>query len=229
MGELMLPEEKKDLVLGATERIHVRMRRTAEDLIMIGKDLSLIKENLDHGLFGEWVSQNFEMTHRTANNFINVYLRFEDSISELDHIKPSILYQLAAPSTPDEVVEKVIDMDHSPTVKELQMLKSELKNEKAKREQIEQHRDQVLNETQRKMDEAAEEIRQLREQNKPDTIVQAPEGWVSPDELHCAALTVLLSEAKSMIPKIKKNDSEYFKKLVNELQAVNGAFSQVLS
>ena len=50
------------------------------------------------------------MERRTANNFMAVYERFGDSkFPIVGNFKPTILYALSAPSTPDSVVEKAIE------------------------------------------------------------------------------------------------------------------------
>lgn len=114
----------------ATERIKMRMKRTAEDIIEIGKDLIAIKEQLPHGQFLPWISSEFEMSQQTASNFMAVASRFDGELLKISNFKPSIIYQLAAPSTPDAVVEKAIEKSESGeslTVTEIKRLKAEAK------------------------------------------------------------------------------------------------------
>lgn len=117
----------------ATERIKLRMKRTAEDIIEIGKDLIAVKEKLPHGRFLPWIASEFEMEERTARRFMNVAERFPE-IGHFDRFKPATLYELAAPSTPDEVVEQVIEKaenGETVTAKEVKALKAELAQSKA--------------------------------------------------------------------------------------------------
>lgn len=116
-------------VKAATERIKLRMKRTAEDIIEIGKDLIAVKAQLPHGQFLPWIAAEFEMSQATANNFIQVAKRFGDKLSKIDNFNSTILYQLAAPSTPDEVVEKAVEKAEQGeplTLKEIKELKSQL-------------------------------------------------------------------------------------------------------
>ena len=65
---------------------------------------------LPNGKFLPWIADEFEMERRTANNFMAVYERFGDSkFPIVGNFKPTILYALSAPSTPDSVVEKAIE------------------------------------------------------------------------------------------------------------------------
>ncbi|WLT39531.1 DUF3102 domain-containing protein [Synechocystis sp. B12] len=112
----------------ATERIKLRMKRTAEDIIEIGKDLIAIKEKLPHGQFLPWIATEFEMSKESAGRFMSVASRFPD-FRQIDEFKPSLLYLLAAPSTPDEVVEQVIEKaenGETVTAKEVKELKAQL-------------------------------------------------------------------------------------------------------
>lgn len=95
-----------DLRLTA-ERIRLRMKRTAEDIIAIGQELIAAKEKAGHGRFGVWLKAEFEMSQDTAARFMNVAGRFDEQIPQFAEYNPSILYLLAAPSTPDSVIEQV--------------------------------------------------------------------------------------------------------------------------
>lgn len=124
-----LSPELQTTVRLATERIKMRMKRTAEDIIEIGKDLIAIKEQLPHGQFLPWIESEFEMSDQTAKNFMNVAERFPQIPNNLE-FKPTILYQLAAPSTPESVVEKAIEKaesGESVTVAEIKQLKADVK------------------------------------------------------------------------------------------------------
>lgn len=123
----------------ATERIKLRMKRTAEDIIEIGKDLIAIKEKLPHGRFLPWIASEFEMTLMTANRFMNVAERFGKSNIMLD-FSPTTLYELAAPSTPDEVVEQVIEKaenGETVTAKDVKALKAKVAQLEAEKSNLE--------------------------------------------------------------------------------------------
>jgi hypothetical protein len=104
-----LPEDVQTLLHGAAERIRVRLKRTAEDIIEIGHDLLLVKDRLEHGQFGEWLQQGFEFSHSSALKFMRVAERF-GKIAQSANLKPAILYALSAPSTSDEVREAALNL-----------------------------------------------------------------------------------------------------------------------
>ena len=104
-----LSPETVGTVQAATERIRVRMKRTAEDIIDIGHDLIQVKGALPHGKFGEWLQDEFEMTDRAALRFMQVAEKFGGKSDKMSDFKPTVLYLLAAPSTPEPVVNQAME------------------------------------------------------------------------------------------------------------------------
>ena len=102
-----LDPEARAFVLEKTEAIKARMKRTAEDVIAIGQDLLAVKERLAHGQFLGWITSEFGMAERSAQNFMQVARRFGDKSAIIADLAPTILYELAAPSTHDDVIERV--------------------------------------------------------------------------------------------------------------------------
>lgn len=92
----------------SAERIKVRLKRTADDIIEIGKELIIAKDKCGHGNFENWLQQEFEMTDRTAQNFINVAKKFGDKTETVSLLNATALYALSAPSMPEEVRTEVI-------------------------------------------------------------------------------------------------------------------------
>jgi myosin heavy subunit len=125
-------------VVQATERIKLRLKRTAEDIIAIGQDLILIKAELGHGQFLPWIEMHFDMGQTQAHRFIQVAERF-GQIHQIGEFKPSVLYELAAPSTSDEVVEIItakVESGEKVSVKEVQALKRQIKEEQELKDKI---------------------------------------------------------------------------------------------
>ncbi|KQT52186.1 MULTISPECIES: DUF3102 domain-containing protein [unclassified Aureimonas] len=91
----------------AAERINLRLRRTAEDVVEIGRDLTRMKERLPHGSFLPWISAEFGMSDQTARRFMQVTKVFASKSNMLLNLDASALYELAAPKTPIEVREEV--------------------------------------------------------------------------------------------------------------------------
>jgi hypothetical protein len=92
-------------VRAAAERIRVRMKRTAEDIIEIGRDLLAVKTKLGHGNFLPWIEAEFGMSQRTAYNFMAVSEKLGDKVATVANFAPKALYLLA--SAPAEVVTQV--------------------------------------------------------------------------------------------------------------------------
>lgn len=111
------------------ERIKIRLKRTAEDIIEIGKDLIVAKEKCGHGGFEKWLKTEFEMSQDSAQRFINVAKSFGDNPhNAVFDLKPTALYMLSAPSTPETVREVVIERIESGEkvdLKEIERLKKE--------------------------------------------------------------------------------------------------------
>ena len=85
-----------------TDEIRALMRRTAEDIIAIGRKLSEVKARLGHGQFLAWLEAEFGWHRCTANRFMQVAEAFSAvEMSQIATFAPSALYLLAAPSTPE--------------------------------------------------------------------------------------------------------------------------------
>ena len=106
----VLPVEIAMKSRAAAERIKLRLKRTVEDIIEIGRELTAIKAELPHGQFLPWIAAEFEMERQTASNFMSVYEKFGDGkFPIIGNFKPTILYALSAPSTPESVIDRAIE------------------------------------------------------------------------------------------------------------------------
>lgn len=105
----MVEPRKRAVVRSAAAEIHRRLKRSAEDVIAIGKSLLASKDALEHGQFGTWLEAEFEWDQKTAERYMGSAIAFGkiDNLSNLN-ITPSALYVLAAPSTPPEVRESIL-------------------------------------------------------------------------------------------------------------------------
>lgn len=107
-----LPEEHRETVRRSARVIKPLLKRTAEDIFIIGGELRAVKEMLPHGRYTEWLGIEFGLSERMAQHFVNVRERLGPKSEKFSVLPPSTLYLLAAPSTPDEaiaVVEERID------------------------------------------------------------------------------------------------------------------------
>jgi hypothetical protein len=62
-----------------------RDRRTAEDIIEIGRDLIALKAKLPHGSFGAWLEKEFEFSEMHAQRFMRVAEKFGDNVRYFAH------------------------------------------------------------------------------------------------------------------------------------------------
>lgn len=121
-----LPPEIALEMRGSAERIKLRMKRTGDDIIAIGKELIAAKARLGHGHYINWIHDEFGMSQPTASRFTTIAEAFGDKSFNLNDLNPSVLYALA--SAPEEIQEKVIEQAQSgnrPTVKEVEAMKRE--------------------------------------------------------------------------------------------------------
>lgn len=68
----------------------------------------LFRHQRDEGGFQRWVETRLSIKRSTAYRLISVHERFGESVSNWDTLSKSVLYALAAPSTPDDVVAEVV-------------------------------------------------------------------------------------------------------------------------
>lgn len=121
--------EKRDeaRVLEAETRIKMRLRRSAEDIIEIGRDLIAVKEILPHGQFLPWLDAKFGMTDRTARNFMRVAERYAGKSETISDLQPTALYALAS-AEPEvrEEIERMIEAGEVVTKATVARLRAEM-------------------------------------------------------------------------------------------------------
>ena len=84
-------------------------KRAVADIIEIGKRLIAAKQLCGHGNWLSWLEREFGWAERTARNFMSAAeLAAKSAIVADLNIDLGALYRLAAPSTPAEVVAKVV-------------------------------------------------------------------------------------------------------------------------
>jgi len=85
-------------------------KRVAEDVIEIGRRLTECKRIAGHGNWLPWLEREFRWTDKTAERFMSVHAlagKF-DNLSDLE-LPISGLYLLAAPSTPPEARDEIVE------------------------------------------------------------------------------------------------------------------------
>jgi hypothetical protein len=93
------------------ERIHGRNKRILTEVVANGRDLIAARDLLPHGGWLPWLKKNFDWTERAAQRFMQVTVMVDaksDSRVVFGDLPLSVVYVLAAPSTPPEVITEVI-------------------------------------------------------------------------------------------------------------------------
>ena len=118
-------------------------KRVVGDIVEIGRRLTLSKDGdkdrgippIGHGNWLPWIEREFGWTEQTALNFMRVYELGAKSKTVLDlDIPVRGLYLLAAPSTPDEAREAVIERAQNGealSLKEVQGMIAEARDKEA--------------------------------------------------------------------------------------------------
>lgn len=180
-------------VRDAATRIRTRMQRTASDIVEIGRDLILVKKALPHGAFLPWIEAEFGMSDQTARKFMHVAENLADKFKHDLDLPPTVLYALAAPSTPPEVRDNVVKMVErgekvSPqTVKDLKeklkLAEAAAKSERETRAAVESRSREVMQERDNARTEAMylrSELHQVQSREKEPAAAPAPQEILPP-------------------------------------------------
>lgn len=92
-----------------TAEIKVLVKRSAEDLVEIGRMVTEVKAHLGHGNFSAWREAEFRWSERTTQNLMAIYEKFKSANFADMHIATSAMYVLAAPSTPEDALQEAIE------------------------------------------------------------------------------------------------------------------------
>ena len=95
-----------------TLEIKMLVKRSAEDVIQIGKNLKIIKSKLNHGDFRKWIKEQFSWSVSSATKFMQVYEKFKSVNFTHLNFAPSAMYILASPSTYPEALETAIELSN---------------------------------------------------------------------------------------------------------------------
>ena len=114
-------------VKAASERIRLRLARTAEDIIAIGRDLAEVKKKLPHGSWVPWLEAEFGMSQDWAGRAMQVAGKYPNS-EPVRNLGAKALFLLAADNTPEEVRDEVtarVEAGERVTAAEVKRLKDE--------------------------------------------------------------------------------------------------------
>lgn len=80
-----------------------------QSVIDIGRELIKVKSKLGRGKFGSWLQVEFEISERTAENYMSAAHLARDNPEIISALKPAALYLLSAPSTPSEIRDEALE------------------------------------------------------------------------------------------------------------------------
>ncbi len=103
----VLPADVASFAREVASRVRSRHQATVAGLIETGKDLILMKERLGHGNFLRWIEDEFQMSDQSARNYMNAADAFGSKSKTVLDLPPTVVYALAAPSTPEPVRQSV--------------------------------------------------------------------------------------------------------------------------
>jgi hypothetical protein len=89
--------------------IKLRVRIGAKEIYFVGELLTEAKKIVGHGNFQPWIADTFEFSYDTAKNFMNVYNACLGNPEIVETMKPSVLYQIAAPGFPADLREHIFE------------------------------------------------------------------------------------------------------------------------
>jgi hypothetical protein len=94
----------EEFLRAAAERIRMHVAR---DAVEIGRELIAAKERVGHGKFLHWLEFEVEISEPTATRMMNVAREYGGKSFPVKDLRRKVLYELAAPSTPPEVRDKI--------------------------------------------------------------------------------------------------------------------------
>jgi hypothetical protein len=102
-----LTEDCQGELFAAAERIKTRVKRQTIDHIEIGRELLKVKDQLEHGVFLEWIAAEFPFSARSAQRYMAAAEFAGDEYDSLSHLPAELLYDLASKTTPDAIKNEV--------------------------------------------------------------------------------------------------------------------------
>jgi len=135
----------REFVRRAADETHGLIRKAAGDIVGIGENLRAVKERLPDMKFSAWLRAEFALSRQSAYRYMRVAEKFGKSCHTVLQLPARVLYELAAPSTPQSVVEMVQAGQVPPTLEAIREAKGAELRALAEKEaaQLESLRQQV--------------------------------------------------------------------------------------
>ena len=102
------PTLQGELQSQATE-VRSLIRKTSDDLYRIGEILASVKETLQNRNFSKWCELEVGIKKSSAYKYLSIYDRFSEKKGIVGNIDPGVLMDMGVKSTPQVVVDKVVE------------------------------------------------------------------------------------------------------------------------
>ena len=143
--------------------------------VWCGDQLIKAKEALGHGNYVRWLRDELNMKPRTAQSLMNVAEVFGSKAQAIAHLPQTVLYTLAAPSTPEPVRVEMLDRVRNGEKLSTRQVDEIVKQEKA--DLVEKERLAKLTEEQREEERKAERRAVLKERRSEAARSKRDEDW----------------------------------------------------
>lgn len=192
--------------------IEAHAKTTVGSILAMGRELNAARQVFGENdkAFGQWREGRLPwLQSRTALNFMQVDSRFGDqdllrNNFVVNQFAPTILYLLSAPSTPDEVVEQVIEKaenGETVTAKKVKELKAKVKEQ-----------EEALLKKEREIAQKASEVANLKQANQFVT-----KQLEEQKEMVKTANSMMLSEAEKIAEKKVEAETKLLNQKLSEL------------
>jgi hypothetical protein len=159
---LPVSQEVRDELKAAAQHIRGVLKQTLAGVIAMGKQLAIAKRKLGHGYFLQWISAEFCLSDRTAENYIRAAEWCADKFETVSNLQPAAVYLLASSRTPESAKQDVmtrLQKGEEVTVGAVRVL---VRHARA-REKLEPREAELSPRTKRRHQRAREEARGLKE------------------------------------------------------------------
>jgi len=108
-----LSDQARDIASREAQAIKSNMTDIVRRMIDTGQRLIAVKEAMPHGAFGDWISQEFGMSHKTANRFMAAAEKFGkfDTVTKTPDLPmmQSAIYLLSGDDVPEDAREEAVE------------------------------------------------------------------------------------------------------------------------
>jgi hypothetical protein len=98
-------EAPVEVIQQAAEQIKVVFRRTLGNIVEIGKLLHVVRENMPHGSWGDWLTVELKLSASSACNYLRAY-EHRDEFKAVENWTAGAAFLLTGPGAPDDAIEQ---------------------------------------------------------------------------------------------------------------------------